>query len=122
MKISCLRVVAEMASRRGVLAAALTAALSACASATIEEAVPQGALPRGPLHTGKFPNLNVPPAAAATQMSEEERAEALSELARERAAQEDGDGENAAAEEARLRRLADSHGEEVLRQIEGGTE
>jgi len=123
MKISHLRAMVEMMSPRRATAAALAAAmLSSCASATIEDAVPQGALPSGPVDTGRYPNLNIPRPAATEQMTGEERAAMLRELTRAREAQKPEEPPNAAAEEARLRRLAESHGEEVLREIESGSQ
>lgn len=109
------------------LALCLALALSACASATIEDAVPRAsavaadgpALPAGPIDTGTFPNLNIVPVGEAKQLTEDERAAKTAELqaARQTLAAEGDDAESSDIEP--LKRLASTHGEDVLKQIEG---
>lgn len=105
--------------------------IAGCATATIEDAVPEGALVQTPPSSGSaaisssaspgnYPNLGVQPEAAAPQISPEEKAAQTSAL---RAAREqvvrDGQGQGLSSNGEALRRLATSHGEEALRQIEG---
>ena len=65
-----------------------------------------------------YPNLNVPVPAATEQISEEERAKLVEELAADREQQAGGATATDAEETERLRRLALQHGEETLKQIE----
>jgi len=120
------------------LAAILCLFLAGCATATIEDAVPAGALAGAPSADavqsagstqgqgqgqgpggGNYPNLNAEPPAAAPQITEEQKASETAAL-RARRQQISGAGRSqpAGTSEADMRRLAQSHGEDVLRQIE----
>ena len=125
---------------RGI-AAILGLFLAGCATATIEDAVPAGALPqaaaagavevaaraaqtapaeeRAPT-AGTYPNLNVAPAAAAPQITPQQSASETAGLRAKRAqlAQETG-GAEAAGDAQELRRLASTHADKVLKEIEG---
>lgn len=95
-------------------------ALSACASAQIEEAAPTDAsgLPTGPVDTGTYPNLNIVPVAAAPQLTPAERAakEAQLRAARSRNAVQ---GAGAVPSDAgQLRQIGATHAEEALKRIE----
>jgi hypothetical protein len=100
-----------------VLVAAGVSAASGCASQTVEEAVPSGA--RGPINTGTFPNLNIPPKPAADQLSP---SQSQADTAALRAAQQQNAAAAAApsdqADPVLLRKLAASHAEEALKEIE----
>jgi hypothetical protein len=105
-----------------------SAALSGCGSATVEQAAPtastaavSGISTGEPKDTGTFPNLNVPPQAATTQISPEEKQAQFEEL---RAAQQ---GQVTAAASAKppadpalLRKLAATHAADALKTIETG--
>jgi len=113
--------------------------LAGCATATIEDAVPAGALSQtaaqteteasppqaGPIAdaaptAGTYPNLNVAPAAAAPQISEQEKTAETADLRAKRAALARRDGAtDAAGGERELRDLATGHGDAVLKEIEG---
>lgn len=99
-------------SSAAVLALVAGLALSACASATIEDAVPQGAI-----DTGSYPNLNIPPVAAAEQLTPQERDAATAELLATQA-QLAARTPSAPADAAALRRLGETHAQEALSQIE----
>ena len=126
--------------------------LAGCATASIEDAVPAGALPqadnpaavatgeagegavdaaaatgvstampstpRAPT-AGVYPNLNLPTSAAAPQITAEQKAAETAQLRarREQMAQQKGAG--AGDQGAELRRLAATHGNEALKEIEG---
>lgn len=112
------------------------AMLAGCATATIEDAVPQGALVSAaessdddravssgaPSDTGEYPNLNEVQRGAVEQMTPEERKAYLAELraARARQANTGGNGSRGTSE-AELKKLARTHNDEVLKQIENET-
>jgi non-ribosomal peptide synthetase component F len=100
------------------LAVAMLALLVAgCASSTGDRAAPAGA--RGPVNTGTFPNLNIPPQQAAEQMTQAEKDAKMASLT---AAHQ----QNAATaalpsdqtDPALLRKLAQTHAAEALKEIE----
>ncbi|MCT8990631.1 hypothetical protein NYR54_10055 [Chelativorans sp. SCAU2101] len=84
--------------------------LAACASSS--ERAP-GTQPDG------YPNLNISPAAAAPQLTNEERRALVQELAKGRELPSQA-SQPSAAELERLRRLGELHAEERLRAIEAG--
>ena len=95
----------------------LTAALGGCAGSTIDGAVPTAG---GPVNTGQFPNLNIPAQAAAPQFTPEEREAGLAELQAAQQRQSGGPGTGVApAEVQRLKKLAQGHADEALKEIEG---
>lgn len=128
-----------MTMRRIAMPAAMLAVLAAggCATATIEEAVPAGALQheqalqgqdqgqaaqeQGAVFSrpGEFPNLNVIPTPAAPQLTDGERAAQAAAL---RARRDQVTGAAAsrgvADRSTELRRLATTHTDTVLREIE----
>lgn len=122
--------------------------LSACGTATIDDAVPAGAYPQPPLATaapatpdtataaqvdepstapaasfsrpGDFPNLNVIPKPAAAQITTEEK-ETDTTLLRSIRAQQRAQGAagKAGSTAAELRRIGRSHASDALKQIQG---
>lgn len=115
-------------------ALAVLATLAACATATIEDAVPVSAAPGPPAveetatadgqpvfsAPGEYPNLNVSPQPAAAQLTEAEREAGTADLRARReqlAADTAATGVQDRAEE--LRRLAQSHADDALKEIEG---
>ncbi len=100
-----------------VTVAALSLMAAGCASSTVEEAVPAGA--RGPVNTGTFPNLNVPPKQAADQITDDKKTADMAALT---AAQR----QNAATaavpanqtDPVALRKLAATHAADTLAEIE----
>lgn len=116
-----------------------------CATATIEDAVPAGALepqaaaaaqaapadigapasaptsaPTRAPTAGTYPNLNVAPPAAAPQITPQQKAQETAGLRAKRAQLAQETGGAAAADDAQeLRRLAGTHAEQVLKEIEG---
>lgn len=70
-------------------------------------------------NTGQFPNLNIPPVAAAPQLTSAERQAKLAELAAARQAAQSGASVKPAANQAELKKLARTHAQEALEQIEG---
>lgn len=108
---------------------ACIAALSACATAAVDDAVPMSAstaapaahsdFPAGAVDTATYPNLNVVPVAATAQLTEQERAAKTAELQAARA-RASAQGPGVTPGHGRpLRRLARTHSGEVLLQIEG---
>lgn len=116
MKVSLLRAAFDTGFL--VVAIGLTLGLSACASTTIDDAVSRGAS-AGPRKSGEYPNINIERRAATTQMSDAERAAIVERLSTAGAAGAGSSRSNGAAEEGRLRTLAERHGEDTLKQIEG---
>lgn len=101
--------------------------VSACGTATIEDAVPQsvaqsssGTIPTdtgpGPTDTGEFPNLNIPRRGETEQLTPAERAAKAAELAAAR--RQAKQGQTASADIEQLRRLGSTHTQEALKQIE----
>lgn len=113
-------------------AAVLAVALAGCTTASLQDAAPAAALQpeaagaaapadAGPAFStpGTYPNLNIVPTPAATQITAEQKQQTTNELRGKReqvAAQKAGSSRDSSAE---LRRLGRSHAEEALRQIEG---
>lgn len=120
--------------------------LAGCATATIEDAVPAGALPQTVAETGAetagshpqaaapaeaapaerpptagtYPNLNVTPTAAAPQITAQQKSAETADLRAKREALARQDGKtNAGSEERDLRALAKDHGKAALKEIEG---
>jgi len=97
-------------------AAAAALALLAAGCATQPEPTP---LQAGAINTGTYPNLNVPPQVASTQLSADDQAArraALSAAQAKQAAAAPGAGASA-AEQERLRRLARTHEQDALNAI-----
>jgi len=111
--------------------------LAGCATASIEDAVPAGALagadpaapsgaapaaaaPERAPTAGTYPNLNEPRAVAAPQITPGQRASETADLRakREAIARQTRAAANGSSA-ADLRRLAATHGAEVLKEIEG---
>ena len=115
--------------------------LSGCATASIEDAVPAGALSQAPRDdapsaapaaetddvaaaeraptAGTFPDLNVAPSAAAPQISPQDKAADTADLRAKRQQLAGRPPGQAASDGGRLRQLARSHGEATLKEIEG---
>ncbi len=118
--------------------AAMAIALAGCTTTNFADAVPEAALQPQPAadtqsaagvapadtgpafsQPGTYPNLNIIPKPAASQITSRQRSETASELREKRAqvaAQGRGSAPNSSAE---LRRLGLSHAAEALREIEG---
>jgi len=151
----------EKRKRRGVLLIAVAvAALSGCATASLEDAAPTTAaidatLPEQtvavptptPLNggvsvasgaaatsvadipaagmsaparqTGQYPNLNIVPTAAAPQLTAAERNAKLAELAAAQRQAVRGASGKPTANEAKLKKLAKTHAQSALKEIEG---
>ena len=100
--------------------------LQACGTATIEDAVPVGALhsaqPAAPpatfSATGAYPNLNVIPVPASEQLTEGEVERKTEELRRRRETLSAG-GSVAPSDMQALRTLGNSHADDALKVIEG---
>lgn len=138
-----------MTMRRVVAAASMGMAifyLAGCATATIEDAVPAGALSHTQAHfdateigdpagsdnsvgdnsvgsaalAETYPDLNAAPTAAAPQISAKDKAERTAALRARRAElARNGAGPAIGDDGAALRQLADRRAEEVLKEIEG---
>jgi hypothetical protein len=112
---------------RMLLAAPLIAGmaiLSACASGTIDEAVPRAAdATPAAQGTGQFPNLNLPRKGATAQFTAAEQKQNMSELATLRQANETVAAPNPAttsADQATLSKLGQTEPANVLKEIESG--
>lgn len=92
-----------------------------CGTATIDDAVPSAALEAPAAQSAAtpeaYPNLNVPPVAAATQISDAERDETAAEL-RARRDRLTGRTSAAPATGDDLRRIGAQHGQQTLDQIQ----
>jgi len=133
------------ASRFAIVLAALHG-LSACATATIDDAVPTaqatpaavgeptvttadapadisaagGETQGNGKDTGTFPNLNIAPTVAAEQITPAEKQAKLAQLSAEKQQQAvKGAAARPTANAAELKKLAATHAEEALKQIEG---
>jgi hypothetical protein len=101
------------------LAAAILIPLAACSSVPeIASAPPSGLSSGQPTNTGTFPNLNIPPQSATSQIKPEEKAEKFSELEDAKAAQATSPGGSPEADEARLKKIAATHAATALAEIE----
>lgn len=93
---------------------AAPAVVSGCASNSMDTAMPvvsQG----GPVDTGTYPNLNVPPQVAAAQMTEDDKANLTGRIASAQSRQAaSGRGAGTKGDPARLRRLAEQQGADTL--------
>ena len=102
-------------------ASALLCALLAaggCTSTSTNSSAPT-AMTEGPKDTGSYPNLNIPPKAAAKQLTKEETAASLAQLKAEQQAQlSKGGGTAKPANQSALTTLAKTHGDDTLKQIE----
>ncbi|MBX9454514.1 MAG: hypothetical protein KL801_22285 [Mesorhizobium sp.] len=107
-------------------ALALTMALAGCTTANLADAAPEAAVQPQPADTGlafsapgTYPNLNIIPKPAATQITSRQKSETTSAL-REKRAQVAAQGRGSTRDSsAELRRLGRSHADEALREIEG---
>lgn len=113
-----------------------SAMLSSCATATIDNAVPQAVLQSPeqgpvfapaaaaaaqPVNTGLYPNINVMPVGETAQFTPTEEAATRALLADAKASQQ-LQGESTASYQERLRRLrllAKNHAKDTISQIEG---
>jgi hypothetical protein len=105
----------------------LSPVLQACGTATIEDAVPMGALQPGGapaaqqavfVQPGQFPNLNVIPSPATSQLTPDEVSAKTEELRARRQRIASGGG-SSIDETATLRRIGGQHADSALREIEG---
>jgi len=97
--------------------------LSACASTeaqVVDTSKPSGLSSGEARNTGTYPNLNIPPQSAASQISDAEMKEKLSDLQAAQSSQTAVGGSGTVpSDEARLRKLATTHGQKTLSEIEG---
>ncbi|MER8485966.1 hypothetical protein [Mesorhizobium sp. M1322] len=98
-------------------AAVILLAISGCSSTNIEGATPVASTD-GPKNTGTYPNLNIPPQAAAEQFTEAEKNAKLAQLKAAEQAQGSKGGAVKVANPAALNTLAKKHGTDALKQIE----
>lgn len=104
---------------QGLLVGAAITSLSACASSDSMTSQSGGAERKG-INTGTFPNLNVPPKVAAEQITPEEKAARLAQLKAEKQhLAAEGATAKPTTDTAELKKLADSHAKDALKQIEG---
>ena len=100
-----------------VISLAAPVAVSGCTSNSMDTAMPvvsQG----GPVDTGTYPNLNVPPQVAATPLSEDDKANLTGRIASAQSRQAaSGRGAGTKGDPARLRRLAEEQGADTLEAI-----
>ncbi|MBX3597158.1 MAG: hypothetical protein KF874_06255 [Rhizobiaceae bacterium] len=97
-------------SIRTMLAAAMLFAISGCT--TPDDPSSQAK------NTGNFPNLNIKPATAASQLTQDEADSAIASLKGAQAGQmATGRGAGATASEGELRRLGATHSEDALKAI-----
>jgi len=93
--------------------AALLAAMFAMAACTTPDDPASGAA-----NTGTYPNLNIKPGTATTQLSQEERDAAVASLKGASAGQAAaGKGAGTTASEAELRQLGATHSDQTLKEI-----
>lgn len=98
-------------------AAVVLLAIAGCSSTNIEGATPVAST-LGPKNTGTYPNLNIPPQAAAEQFTEAEKNAKLAQLKADAQAQGSKGGAVKVANPAALNTLAKKHGTDALKQIE----
>ncbi|MGB3390983.1 MAG: hypothetical protein WBA88_23720 [Pseudaminobacter sp.] len=72
-----------------------------------------------PTDTGTFPNLNIPPQSAATQITPEEKAAKFSELKAAQSGQSSSTGGGPTANQSQLKKIAATHAAKALAEIEG---
>ncbi|PSJ65586.1 hypothetical protein [Kumtagia ephedrae] len=103
---------------RAGLAAVLVSILAGCASSASDTAMPL--VPqRGPLNTGTYPNLNVPPQVAAPPMTDEDKGRVTARIQSAQSAQAtSGRGVGTTGDPRRLQKLAEEHGGDTLKAIE----
>jgi hypothetical protein len=94
-------------------------AMAGCTSTNIDGATPAAAVGAGPMDTGSYPNLNIPPQVAAQQFTDAEKNAKLAQLKADAQAQASKGGAPKVADQAALNELAKKHGAEALKQIEG---
>jgi hypothetical protein len=98
-------------------AAVVLLAIAGCSSTNIEGTTPVAATD-GPKNTGTYPNLNIPPQAAAEQFTEAEKSAKLAQLKAAEQAQGSKGGAVKVSNPAALNTLAKKHAAEALKQIE----
>lgn len=90
--------------------------LAACASG-LEAPMPTGPQ-SGPIDTGTYPNLNVPPEVAAAPITDADKAGIAGRIASAKSRQGSaGLGAGTTGDPARLKKLAAQHGDETLKAI-----
>ncbi|WP_176478394.1 hypothetical protein [Mesorhizobium sp. M3A.F.Ca.ET.201.01.1.1] len=106
---------------RMAMTAALLCALMPAGGCTSDSGSRQAAVAgvEGPKDTGTYPNLNIPPRAAAKQLTKEETAANLAQLKADQQAQLSKGGRAKPANQTDLNTLAKTHGDDALKQIEG---
>ena len=109
------RLCASASARTGLRGAAVMALaagmLAGCASSS-------GETGSGAIDTGTFPNLNIRPQVAATQLTAEEQAQKTAELRASQGAAVANSNTQVPNDQAELQRLARTHADETLAEIE----
>ena len=98
-------------------AAIILLAISGCSSTNMEGSTPVAGV-EGPKDTATFPNLNIPPKVAAPQFTDAEKNAKLAQLKADEHAQGTKTG-GTTTNPATLTALAQKHGGDTLKQIEG---
>ena len=89
-------------------------------AATVADAeIPAAGKPAAASQTGQYPNLNIVPTAAAPQLTVAERNAKLAELAAAQRQAVRGASGRPTANEAKLKKLAKTHAQSALQEIEG---
>lgn len=94
------------------------------AAATAVAAAPPASQPRtapqaeGPINTGSFPNLNVPPKTAAPQLTAADKARKQAEIRAEQRRQAASGGGGVRNETSALARIGATHADQTLKEIE----
>lgn len=101
---------------RILTAISLAAVVAGCQTASIDDLAPRAADGRTAPNTGTYPNLNVVPTPETPQLTDAERDAKTAELRAARDGQNRGG--SSGASEADLRRLARTHADAALREIE----
>lgn len=91
--------------------------MAGCASSTTSAVTP-GVPQAGPLDTGTYPNLNVRPDVAATQITDDDKARLTGRLEAAQSIQTaSGSGAGTTGDPQHLQKLAAEHGDETLKAI-----
>lgn len=104
----------------GTGAGASGPAAASVESATVTDAdIPAAGITAPARQTGQYPNLNIVPTAAAPQLTAAERNAKLAELAAAQRQAVRGASGKPTANEAKLKKLAKTHAQSALKEIEG---
>lgn len=93
--------------------------VASAAAATSVADIPAAGMSAAASQTGQYPNLNIVPTAAAPQLTAAERNAKLAELAAAQRQAVRGASGKPTANEAKLKKLAKTHAQSALKEIEG---